>query len=176
MANTARHLVWMCLALIMVGCANTQPTRSSSQPPAEVVERDVLDGSVLDGDGQALPDEPGIRAEPLPEQRSESPVVQRLLASAEQQSNAGDREAAANSLERALRIEPRNAVLWSRLADVRYTQGEWRQSIQFAAKSNTLSGENQALRRQNWYLMAGAYEALGDTATAEKFRAKLRQP
>jgi len=129
----------------------------------------VVDGKVL-----PLPEEPTIRAESLPALPTASPVVARLQVSADQQRQAGDLDSAANSFERALRIEPRNARLWNRLADIRFEQKEWLQSAQLAAKSNTLLGANAiGLRRQNWYLMVNAYEALGDTEKAAKYRNKL---
>lgn len=159
-------LLGVCL-LILGACA-TQPEVIPSQKPATVEDRVVIDGDVL-----PLPDEPSISAEPLPPSQSVSPVVKRLLASADQQTQVGNAEGAANSLERALRIEPRNAVLWNRLADVRFTQGNWQQAIQLAAKSNTLAANDQGLRRQNWYLMASAYDQLGDEQAAQKYRDKL---
>jgi tetratricopeptide (TPR) repeat protein len=133
----------------------------------------VEDRVVIDGDVLPLPDEPSISAEPLPPGQSMSAVVQRLLATADQQTRADDIDGAANSLERALRIEPRNAILWNRLADIRFTQRDWQQAIQLAAKSNTLAASDRGLRRQNWYLMATAYDELGDTQSAQKFRDKL---
>lgn len=136
-----------------------------------VEERVIVDGEVL-----PLPESPTIRAEPLPDQPRESSVVTTLLASANQQMRSGEMDGAANSLERALRIEPRNAFLWNRLAQVRFNQQDWQQAVQLAAKSNTLSGDNPSLRRQNWNLMASAYEAMGDAEKAERFRQRLRQP
>jgi len=114
-----------------------------------------------------------VKTEPLSGQRTMSPVVRTLMTSAQNQRSAGNWDGAASSLERALRIEPRNATLWGRLADVRYAQKSWRKAIQLAAKSNTLAGSDQMLRRQNWYLMANAYEALDDPISSQKYRAKL---
>lgn len=153
------------LALLVSACASTP---SQVPRPADVEERIVIDGEVL-----PLPDEPSIHVESLPGAPGSSPVVARLMVSADTQRRNGDLDAAANSLERALRIEPRNARLWSRLADVRFAQKNWQQSAQLAAKSNTLSGNDTALRRQNWYLMANAYDALGDTERANSYREKL---
>ncbi|MEJ2154345.1 MAG: tetratricopeptide repeat protein [Desulfobacteraceae bacterium] len=48
-------------------------------------------------------------------------------------------EARAN-LERAVRIEPRNPLLWQELARVQLEQGQYRQAENMAAKSNTLAG------------------------------------
>jgi tetratricopeptide (TPR) repeat protein len=134
-----------------------------------VEERIISGGEIL-----PLPAEPDITAQPLPDVQSVSPVVQRLMAAANTEFDNGNTDAAANSLERALRIEPRNAFLWNKLASIRFSQQDWQQAIQLAAKSNTLSANDLGLRRQNWNLMGNAYEALGDAAAAERYRAKLR--
>jgi len=163
-------LLLVSLSLILSACVNTGGYQDSSVPPAEVEDRIIIDGEVM-----PLPEERSIQVEPLSSGQAVSPVVQRLLAAAEQQRGSGDIDSAANSLERALRIEPRNAVLWSRLADVRFSQNDWQQAIQLAAKSNTLAGNNTQLRRQNWYLMVNSYSALGDQNSAQKYRDKLNQ-
>jgi hypothetical protein len=69
-----------------------------------------------------------------------------------------------------------NGRLWSRLAQIRYDQQAWQKAVQLAAKSNTLSGGNSNLLRQNWVLMANSYDALGDSESAERYRAKLTEP
>ena len=156
--------------LLLGACTTTSEIDVPTQVPAAVEDRIVINGKVL-----PLPDEPLIQAEPLLQQQNASPVVKGLLVSAEQQRSAGDPEAAENSLERALRIEPRNAMLWSRLADIRFAQSDYQQAIQLAAKSNTLAGSDEQLRRQNWYLMANAYAASGDPMAAKNYRDKLNQ-
>jgi tetratricopeptide (TPR) repeat protein len=162
-----QFLAVLFLLMWLGACATSQEV-IPSQTPATVEDRAVVDGEVL-----PLPSEPSISVESLPPSQTVSPVVKRLLASADQQSRSGDADAAANSLERALRIEPRNAVLWSRLADIRFSQGDWQQAVQLAAKSNTLAADDRGLRRQNWYLMATAYDEMGDDQAAQKFRDKL---
>jgi tetratricopeptide (TPR) repeat protein len=156
------------LGLLLGACANIANYTEPAREPAQVEERSV-DGQVLPYPGQS-----SIQAEELPSQVQVSPVVQGLLVSAEQQSSHGNPSAAANSLERALRIEPRNALLWSRLADIRFGQSNWQQAIQLAAKSNTLAGNDRQLRRRNWYLMANSYSALDNPAQVQKYRDKLR--
>jgi len=130
---------------------------------------------VVDGESRPLPKAPDLQTQRLPKGQVMSPAAQGLLASAQQQLKSSNWEGAANYLERALRIEPRNAVLWERLATVRYEQREWKQAIQLAAKSNTLAGANKTLRRQNWYLMANAYGLLGNNDKAQKYRDKLNR-
>jgi predicted Zn-dependent protease len=75
---------------------------------------------------------------------------------------AGRLPNAAASLERALRIEPRNPRLWQELARVRLKQGEYAQAENVAARSNSWAGSDHALRAENWRLIAQAREARGD--------------
>src|SRR5947207_11531397 len=74
---------------------------------------------------------------------------------------------AAASLERALRIEPRNPRLWQELARVRLKQGDYAQAESTAARSNSWAGSDNALRAENWRLIAHAREARGDAEGAE---------
>jgi Tfp pilus assembly protein PilF len=85
---------------------------------------------------------------------------------------AGRPSNAAASLERALRIEPRNPRLWQELARVRLKQGQYAQAESVAARSNSWAGTDSALRADNWRLIAEAREARGD---AEGARAALEQ-
>lgn len=165
----AQYLVVLCLS----GCITVVDV--DTQDPANVEERAVADETVVNGKVLPLPNQAKIEVEPLSSGPEMSPVARRLLVSSENQSSLGDWDSAANSLERALRLEPRNALLWSRLAGIRYQQKDWQQAVQLAAKSNTLSGQNINLRRQNWNMMANAYTALGDDDSAQKYRQMLSQ-
>ena len=97
-----------------------------------------------------------------------------LLASARQNVRAGQFSQAEMALERALRVEPRNARLWNEMAQVKYGQKDYGQTVQFCIKSNSLAGKDYALIRQNWLLMEKAYLALGEPEKAEKARSKAR--
>lgn len=79
------------------------------------------------------------------------------------------------SLERALRIEPRNARLWYELALVRSYQEQYRQAESLALRSNRFAGSDDALRRANWKLIAECRKELGDQAGAEEAQKKSRQ-
>lgn len=153
----------------MSACISRNTIDVATQEPAKVEDRTVINGKAL-----PLPDDSVVLAEPLTGEPEMSPVVKSLLADARVQRNLNNWDAAANALERALRIEPRNATLWSRLAEIRYDQKEWKKAIQLAAKSNTLAKSNENLRRQNWILMASAHEANGNSEKARKYRDKLK--
>ena len=87
--------------------------------------------------------------------------VQDLVERAEAQRAAGDLAGAAATLERALRIEPRNPHLLNRLARVRLQQGNYSQADSLASKSNALAGDAPALERDNLSIIAVAREAAG---------------
>lgn len=102
----------------------------------------------------------------LPEPSSNTAVLS-LLAQAHAQTAAGQLESAGTSLERALRIEPRNPVLWQELAQVRFDQGKYQQAENLAAKSNALAGEKQYLRAENWHIIGQARSQRGDHQGAQ---------
>jgi len=92
--------------------------------------------------------------------RSGSAVVA-LLDNAGQQTRSGNLDAAAAALERALRLEPRNPEVWSRLAEIRLQQSQFDQAIHLASKSNTLAGNNPTLMARNNRIIAQAKQQLG---------------
>lgn len=72
-----------------------------------------------------------------------------LLAKADIQEQSQQWERAAALLERALRIEPRNAYLWHRLARIRMLQGQHNLAINLVQKSEALAGDDEDLKEQN---------------------------
>lgn len=82
-------------------------------------------------------------------------------------------EQAAASLERALRINPRQPTLWHNLAGVRLTQGDWIRAANLATNSNMHAGNEQEyyqLRIRNWMLITLACEGMGDMTCAREAR------
>ena len=97
-----------------------------------------------------------------PESSSGNTAVQALLNKAHGQAAAGRMDDAGANLERALRIEPRNPVLWQELARVRLDQGQYRQAENLAAKSNALAGGNRYLQAENWRVIGESRNRRGD--------------
>ncbi len=95
-----------------------------------------------------------------------------LLASARQNVREGQFSQAEMKLERALRVEPRNARLWHEMAQVKYRQKDYDQAVQFCIKSNSLAGKDYGLIQQNWLLMEKAYLELGEPEKAKEARIK----
>ncbi len=90
------------------------------------------------------------------------------MGEAERERRVGNLDAAVATIERALRIQPRNAKLWHQLAAMRMDQDKPRLALDLAKKSNTLVGEDRSLMRNNWLLIADARRMLGDAKGAER--------
>ncbi len=63
---------------------------------------------------------------------------------------------AITTLERALRMEPRNAWIWNRLAMAHLEARNRQQAVHLATKSNALVGEDHPLRPLNNNIIARA--------------------
>jgi len=101
-----------------------------------------------------------------------SPAVGALVSAANQNSKAGDLDSAAASIERAIRIEPRNATLFYKLALLRLKQAKPRLAEDLAKKSALLASTDNTLKKHCWLLIAHAREMQKDFAGANEAREK----
>jgi len=104
---------------------------------------------------------PSFKANPVM-----SEAVSDLVQTAVRQKEVGNMVGAAATMERALRIEPRNAHLWNQLAGVRLAQRQYSQAEDLASKSNALAAADRDLRRDNWLLIAKARRGVGNVSGA----------
>jgi Flp pilus assembly protein TadD len=108
------------LVVFLAGCASRQGAPEAPPP--------------------APPEAPAIK---------ENVAVAGLMESARSDAASGRLVQAAATLERALRIEPRNPRLWNELARVRLRQGDTAQAAHLAARSNSFAGSDAQLRAAN---------------------------
>lgn len=97
-----------------------------------------------------------------------NPAVKDLWDQSEAARKAGDYDTAALLLERALRITPDDAVMWSRLAEIQLSQGNSQQAENLAAKSNAMTVDNTTLNYRNWLIIARARSMRGDDIGAQE--------
>jgi len=96
---------------------------------------------------------------PATQPPSENIAVAGLMDTARADVAANRLGSAAASLERALRIEPRNPRLWHELAKVRLKQGDYAQAESTAQRSNTWAGSDGDLRAANQLIIEDARAA-----------------
>ncbi|MBN1240088.1 MAG: tetratricopeptide repeat protein [Gammaproteobacteria bacterium] len=124
---------WLGAALLCAAAAGctTSPYRFPSPQPSS----------------RAPSPQPSSPSSPRPEvqEREPSPASVALLERSRADRDAGDYAAAAASLERALRIDPNNALLWIELAEVKAADGDRDQARQMARKALTLAGSDGSI-------------------------------
>ena len=104
-----------------------------------------------------------------PEQSNRKAVAS-LVDQARTEASAGRLGNAAASMERAIRLEPKNARLWQELARLRLNQRDYVQAEHVAMKANTLTCGDYAMRAENWNIIAQSREARGDMTGARSAR------
>lgn len=110
--------------------------------------------------------------EPLNSFAPLSPAVNALALASSQNSQSGDVEAATATIERAIRIEPRNATLYYKLALLRLKQSKPRLAEELAKKAVLLASNDTQLKKHSWLLVARAREVQGDLKGGKEARAK----
>lgn len=157
------------LITLLQGCSTTPDTK---EIPVE--ERGISAPEL-----QSRVSTPGIVPEGVPgadvKSTTQTPAVIALLDSAKDASDRGDIVSASAALERALRLQPKDAPLWHQLGQIRYQQQQWQQAIDCARKSNSLAAGNTALQIQNWQLIVRVKERVQDHAGAAQGRGKIRE-
>ncbi len=149
--------------LIILSTAIISACASSGAPVKDSSTTVQVDGSKYPNadqsseglQGQPLRPSDSIGGEALSAKRSTPPVVAKLLRQSEQAGAQKDWPRAETYLQRALRISPKNALLWNRMADAKLQQGKNAQAIQFASKSNAMSADVN-LRQRNEAIIAAA--------------------
>ena len=158
MMDRIRFLALALALALLAGCAAIEP-----EPEPEPAEEQA--GTLEPGD--AVRHEVDNRAVALLWDRAEAARRENRLVDA------------ANALERALQLAPEDAVLWSRLAEIRLRQRDFVVAENLAAKSNALAGSERLLRYRNWLLIAEARRQRGDETGADEARTQaesLRNP
>ena len=110
--------------------------------------------------------------EPLETFAPLSPAVSALALAAAQNSQSGNIESATTTIERAIRIEPRNATLYYKLALLKLKQSKPRLAEDLAKKAALLASNDAELKKHSWLLVARAREMQGDLAGGKEARAK----
>lgn len=123
------------------------------------------------------PDSPAMTPAPEPKAFNlmAPPAVVALQTDIEENLKTGSYAEAAASLERAIRIQPKNPELWHVLADVRLKQQQPGLAEDLAKKSNLLAKGNLELIRSNWTVIAESRRLKGDSAGASEAMDKARQ-
>jgi hypothetical protein len=127
--------------------------------------------------------EPGtvVAPTPLPRERPRTPPAtltpasKALVGQAQAQRKKGDLPGATASLERALRIEPNNPLLWIELGRLRMDQRNYPQAESMGRKALSMSVGDNRTQSQAWLLISDSLKARGKNPQAQEALAKSRE-
>ena len=109
---------------------------------------------------------------PLETFAPQTSAVGSLVMAANENSQGGNQDSAVASIERAIRIEPRNATLYYKLAVLRLKQSKPRLAEDLARKAALLAANDNILKKHSWLLIANARELQKNVAGAKKAKAE----
>jgi tetratricopeptide (TPR) repeat protein len=136
-------------AALLAGChaapLRPPPSDSSSIPPPP--------------DSSLSPPSPPQRVPPPPRENHLSPATRALVTQAQTLTSHGDLDGASSTLDRALRIEPNNPLLWIERGNLRLTEGDARQAENCGRKALTLASGDHATQVLAGRLLADALRA-----------------
>jgi predicted Zn-dependent protease len=148
-----RLTVAFTAAVLMSACSLLRPHPPTSPPPPP-------EGSPPQT-SPAQPSAPAQPAHPPPPARENrlSPATRSLVTQARAQVAHGDLPAASSTLDRALRIEPSNPLLWVELGRLRLAENDAHQAEGCGRKALALASGDHAAQTQAGRLLADALRA-----------------
>ncbi len=179
--------VALCTGLAVSGCALVGPPYTARHPQSAANGRSGAisqsappgaaqpPGSPLSSVSQSFPGSPTGAAPVVHYQLG--PATQALVATARAQQRAGNDGLAAETLERALSIEPRNPLVWLALGRESLAAGNAAQADGMARKALYLASGDPTAQASSWGLIAAALRAEGrnqEALAAEQKAAQLQ--
>ena len=153
-------LLFAACCIVLAGCAGQTP---GWQQPDVVESEDAAAGAPIE---RELPADDSISSQAA---RTDTATLA-LLDQADEASARSDHQIAIAYLERAVRIEPRNADLWIRLSAAHLHQGNLSAASQHVRKAIALAGTDSQLQRRAWLQLADIRDAEGNNAEADAIR------
>ncbi len=97
-----------------------------------------------------------------------------LLRQSERANRAGEHQEAVGYIERAIRLNPLQADLWTELASLHLQNDDLENALRFANKAVSLAGRRADWLRDAWLLIADAKAQQGNKAEARAIRKRWR--
>lgn len=151
--SASRWLAPGLIVLLLAACAGPPPAPQPQSPPA--AEPGVQERVREPAQQEAA----GVQVFPM-----QNPAVKGLLADAREAEASGQYDAAAVSLERALRIQPRDPEILQLMAEVQLQKRDYAQALHFATRSYDAGPRVGEICSRNWRTIGLAHERMGDSA------------
>jgi hypothetical protein len=160
------HIVFI-LAILLAACSTPAVRQNGS---SSTTATDAVNGSPST-DPVIAPPVTAAQAEPLPgpvvKSFSLMPATTALVAQAHVQLTAKNSMLAAATIERALRIEPNNPLLWIEYAGVRMSEQNFFQAESMGRKAVLLANGDPRTQSNAWHVVAECLRAQNKTVEAQ---------
>jgi tetratricopeptide (TPR) repeat protein len=153
----------------------SQPEPPPTRPGPSTAPPTAQPGTAQPEPGTPTPAVPGPPRAP-PKQFKLGPATAALVAQAHKQETGGNYQPAAATIERALRIEPENPLLWIELGQIRLSEGNAAQADGMGHKALALATGDAQAQSSAWRLIADSLRARQrnqEAADADKKAATL---
>jgi predicted Zn-dependent protease len=157
-------------AALLSACSLLAPHPSSPQPPTPQTSSPQLPGSPAPL--QSLPPAPAPQVPPPARENHLSAATRSLVTQAHTQVARGDLPAASSTLDRALRIEPNNPLLWIELGRLRLAESDAHQAEGCGRKALALASGDRGAQAQAGRLLADALRAQGRNQEAHEIESQ----
>ena len=174
-----RVLFLACAAVFLSACQLPNPY-TPSPPPQKPASggAPTAPGPPPEQSPPAVETYPEAQPTPPPQPQKSyelGAATRSLVEQAHTQAATGNYSVAASSIERALRIEPNNPLLWIELGQVRQSEGNFVQAENLARKGLSLATGDPRTQSSAWRLIAEALRGRGRAPEASEAEARANE-
>ena len=169
-APIARAAIGLGAALLLAGCPSPWPRPSPAPNPSAIPPASTPAPAPVPAPIPAPPASP--RPQSPPRENHLSPATRSLVTQAHGLLAHGDIDGASSTLDRALRIEPSNPLLWIELGRVRLVESDVHQAEICARKALALASGDRTAQAQAGHLLADALRAQGRNPEAQEVESR----
>jgi tetratricopeptide (TPR) repeat protein len=168
-----RWRMWAVLAAsaALSACAVPSPYEKPAPPPEQQPPAEAPP-ETRPGESPSTTPEPTPPPAPVVREPTLGAASRALVSQAQTQMATKNYVVAASSIERALRIEPDNPLLWIELGKVRLAEGNYVQAENMARKAVSMSVNAPRAQSSAWRLIADSYRARGKNMEAQQAQAR----
>ena len=181
MGSYQRLLILSTALLAIAGCSTSAfrtgspgaggtpkaPEKPGSGPVVTTPEQTPAPGPGAEPSIEVPPPAPLPRERPKVAAATLGPASTALVSQAQSQRKRGDFPGATVSIERAMRIEPNNPLLWIEMGRLRMDQANFPQAESMGRKALSMSVGDDRTQSLAWQLIADSFKARGKNPQAQ---------
>lgn len=171
-----RYSTLIVVTMLLSACAVPKPYQPTA--PAPSVPPTQTGATTVETQPATVPptiEEPQPLPGPVVREPVLSPASRALVGQAQTQLASKNFAVAASSIERALRIEPDNALLWIELGKIRQAEGNYVQAENMGRKALSMASNAPRAQSSAWSLIGESYRARGKNSEAREAQMKAEQ-